>query len=409
MISPKNIKDVKDWWFQFPAQLKVITKIRFFAAFGAGGVIYLTSLIFNKIGLSATEIGFGFTLSAIIGTITRFITGNYLNKYKNIELPLKTSSTLSIFASFCLLISRDPFLYMIGQCLVGASAGIYWPTAELAVPYLCNPIRTTKAYALVRSSEALGIFLGVFIGSIFNSLIYFKSNFIIDILCMMIIILVTSRNREMISEALNNYQLTNSNKTHVDNKKWHLNTKIILISIVLMTTCLALIQVTLPLDFVKGGIFREPISKISTSFIISVQLILLFILQWPIGSWLSTKGKFFGIKFSLVNFGIGTFLLFISSYLKTFGFYIILFGIIFCSIGTSSFLPTSTDIVFSITPIHKKGFGLALLSQCFAIGYFIGPLISGRVLDYYGYATNIWICISMACLTLIILLFNKKY
>ena len=151
MVNPYSLKTAKNWWMQFPSQLKLITKIRFFASFGAGGVIYLTSLIFNKIGLSATEIGLGFTLSAIIGTITRFITGNYLNRNKEIENPLKISSILGIVASLCLIISQDSLSYIFGQSLIGAAAGIYWPTAEFAVPYLCFPVNTKKAYALVRS------------------------------------------------------------------------------------------------------------------------------------------------------------------------------------------------------------------------------------------------------------------
>ena len=80
MISPNSLQISKNWWIQFPYHLRLITKIRFFAAFGAGGVIYLTSLIFNNLGLSATDIGLGFTISAIIGTVTRLFTGNYLNK-----------------------------------------------------------------------------------------------------------------------------------------------------------------------------------------------------------------------------------------------------------------------------------------------------------------------------------------
>ena len=409
MNSPNSIKAIKLWWIQFPIQLKLITKIRFFASFGAGGVIYLTSLIFNKLGLSATEIGLGFTLSAIIGTITRFITGNYLNKNKNIEVPLKISSALSIIASISLIMSRDTFLYIFGQCFVGASAGVYWPTAELAVPYLCNPIETSKAYALVRSSEALGIFLGVFIGSLLNSIIYFKSNFIIDILSMIVIILLITKNTKLIKQALNNYEIQTSNKISFTSNNWHKNTKIIITSIILLTTCLALIQVTLPLDFVKGGVFREAINKSTTSYIISGQLILLFILQWPIGNWLSKRGRLFGLKFSLINFAICTFLLFISSYFKNFGLFIMLISIIFCSVGISSFLPTSTDIVFRITPSDKKGFGLALLSQCFAIGYFMGPLISGKILDFYGNASIIWLFIALACLSLAITLYDKKY
>ncbi len=409
MLNPYSLKTVKLWWMQFPLQLKLITKIRFFASFGAGGVIYLTSLIFNKIGLSATEIGLGFTLSAIIGTITRFITGNYLNKNKDIQNPLKISSLLSIFASLCLIISKDSTSYIIGQLFVGASAGIYWPTAEISVPLLCNPIKTSRAYALVRSSEALGIFLGVFTGSIFNSLIYFKANFINDILSMIIIILLIQRNRDIIFKALNSFEINNKKDELISNNKWHTNTKIIIASIILLTTCLALIQVTLPLDFVKGGIARASINKGITSYIISGQLILLFILQWPIGNWLSSKNKLFGLKFSIINFGISTFLLFISSYSLTYGIYIMLLAIIFCSIGTSSFLPTSSDIVFGIAPINRKGFALAILSQCFAIGYFIGPILSGSVLDFLGNASLIWLFISSICFLISIFLLNKKF
>ena len=176
-----------------------------------------------------------------------------------------------------------------------------------------------------------------------------------------------------------------------------------------MTTCLALIQVTLPLDFVKGGVLRESISKNFTSYIISGQLILLFLLQWPIGNWLSKKERLFGLKFSLINYCICTFILFISSYFESIGIYLMLIAIIFSSIGTSSFLPTSTDIVFRIAPNKRKGLALAILSQCFAIGYFIGPFISGRILDIYGNASLIWCTISISCITLTYLLLEKEY
>ncbi len=409
MVNPYSLKTVKLWWMQFPIQLKLITKIRFFASFGAGGIIYLTSLIFNKVGLSATEIGLGFTLSAIIGTITRFITGNYLNKNKNIENPLKISSILGIIASLCLIVSRNSLLYIFGQSLVGAAAGIYWPTAEFAVPYLCFPINTKKAYALVRSSEALGTFLGVFSGSLLNSLIYFKTNFINDIFCLIIIISLISNKKEIIKKNLNYFKINNAKEISITKNNWHKNTIIIFTSIILLTTCLALNQVILPLDFVKRGIFKDSLSETITSYIISAQLILLFIMQWPIGNWLSKKERFFGIKFSLVNFGISTFLLFISNYFQTNGIYIMLIAIIFSSIGATSFLPTSSDIVFKIAPPNKKGLATALLSQCFALGYLLGPLISGRILDYYGTTSRLWILISIACFTLTISLLNKKY
>ncbi len=409
MISSNSLQISKNWWIQFPYHLRLITKIRFYAAFGAGGVIYLTSLIFNNIGLSATDIGLGFTISAIIGTVTRLFTGNYLNKTGKIQFPIVTSSMLSIAASLCLIFSRDTFLYIIGQSFVGAAAGIYWPAAEFGVPYFCHPIETRKAYALVRSSEALGIFLGVSIGGYMTNFLYSKSIFINDIFCMLVITYLLFRNSSSIKRNLEIFQKKLVNPNNQGQLKWNKNSKIIILSILLITTSLALIQVTLPLDLVKGGVYRNPLSKEIISLIISIQLILLLFLQWPVGSWVSKKERLFGLKFSLINFSFASFLLFISSYLNIPAFYLISFSLILVSLGTASFLPTSTDVVFRIAPSNKKGFALALLSQCFAMGYFFGPFISGRILDLFGNASIIWLSISCFCFILFAILLKRLF
>ena len=409
MVIPNKLLTGKLWWSQFPFHLRLITKIRFFASFGAGGVIYLTSLIFNNIGLSATEIGLGFTISAIIGTLTRIVTGNYLNKRGKIHNPLVISSLISIAAGFCLIISKDTYSYILGQAFIGAAAGIYWPTAEFVVPYFCQPIDTRKAYALVRTSEALGIFLGVFIGGFMNNFIYLKSIFFNDIFCMLSIIFLILRNKKSIKKTLENSQKKALDEVKIYQKRWNKNTTIIVLSVILITTSLALIQVTLPLDLVKGGVIRDVLNEQVISFIISFQLILLLILQWPIGSWISKKGKLFGLKFSLINFSFASLLLFISSYLNIAAFYFVFFAIVLISLGTSSFLPTSTDVVFSIAPTNKKGYALALLSQCFAMGYFFGPFISGRVLDLFGYASIMWVAISSFCFLMFAMIFKKSF
>ena len=409
MISPNSFQISKNWWMQFPYPLRLLTKIRFYAAFGAGGVIYLTSLIFNNIGLSATDIGLGFTISAIIGTLTRFFTGNYLNKKGKIQFPLIASSILSITASLFLIFSRETYFYIIGQSFVGAAAGIYWPAAEFGVPYFCYPIDTRKAYSLVRSSEALGIFLGVFLGGFMTNYLYSKSIFINDIFCMFVITYLISTNNFSIKRNLENFQKESVNTLIQRQLKWNKNSKIIILSILLITTSLALIQVTLPLDLVKGGVIRNELSKEITSLIISIQLILLLFLQWPVGSWISKKGRLFGLKFSLINFSLASFLLFISSYLNITAFYLISFSLILVSLGTASFLPTSTDVVFRIAPSNKKGFALALLSQCFAMGYFFGPFISGRILDLFGFASIIWLSISCCCFVIFTILFRRLF
>ncbi len=242
-----------------------------------------------------------------------------------------------------------------------------------------------------------------------NNFIYIKSIFINDIFCMLVIVYLILRNKISIKYTLENSQKKALNLLKSHKERWNKNSIIIVISIVLITTSLALIQVTLPLDLVKGGVYREFLNEEIISFIISIQLMLLLILQWPIGSWISKKGKLFGLKFSLINFGFSSLLLFISSYFNIGTFYFVFVSIILISLGTSSFLPTSTDVIFSIAPSNKKGYALALLSQCFAMGYFFGPLISGSVLDLFGYASIIWVTISFLCFSMLAIILKKVF
>jgi len=113
--------------------------------------------------------------------------------------------------------------------------------------------------------------------------------------------------------------------------------------------------------------------------------------------------------FLALFYGLASFLLYISSYLNFAAFYLISFSLILVSLGTASFLPTSTDVVFRIAPSNKKGFALALLSQCFAMGYFFGPFISGRILDVFGYASIIWLFISFCCFMIFLIIFRKIF
>ena len=86
---------------------------------------------------------------------------------------------------------------------------------------------------------------------------------------------------------------------------------------------------------------------------------------------------------------------------------LIIIAIIIGVIATTSFLPCSTDIIFQIAPFNKKGSAFALLSQCFAMGYFV-QIIAGRLLDYFGNASNIWLGIFLFCFLILSFLMNKR-
>ena len=58
---------VRKYWERFPVSLRLIIKARLWTAIGAGGVLYLSPIIFNSLGFSAERIGSGITTAAIAG------------------------------------------------------------------------------------------------------------------------------------------------------------------------------------------------------------------------------------------------------------------------------------------------------------------------------------------------------
>ena len=179
---------VSNYWERFPVSLRLIIKTRLWTAIGAGGVLYLNPIIFNSLGFSAEQIGSGITTAAFAGITTRFGTGYLLDKKFNYGKAIKVACLIAILSDFILFYSHNFSSYLCGQFFLGAAAGIYWPSAELAVPLNCHSkIKSSEGYSLARSADAIGVTLGVLLGTIGTYFEYTRIIYLIDILCMLYI------------------------------------------------------------------------------------------------------------------------------------------------------------------------------------------------------------------------------
>ncbi|WP_269622744.1 MFS transporter [Prochlorococcus marinus] len=402
MTVLKTTTKLRKWWNQFPSNLRIITICRFLASIGAGGVLYLTPLIFNDLSFSATEIGIGFVAAAFAGTITRFSTGVFLDKGISFSLPLRIAGILAITADLFLLIASTKQIYFIGEFFLGAAAGIYWPSVELAIPTCCDKNNSNKGFALARSADALGITTGALIGSIAASFNYIRFIYINEAICMLILISIV---QGISFKSL--FQSSNKQKNHrkeerLYTKRKELNDLLkliapILILSILSTGILSLMQIALQLDIANGGIYRPGINGKWTTWIISFQLTLLPLIQWPIGYWLTKRNFIYGFKISLLSFSLGCLLLSLSSLFSN-GIFLLIIALIPISIGIASYLPTGTEAIFKVSPIKYKGLGMALYSQTFGISFLIFPLVAGKLIDSQGNAMLLWLIISFTCI-----------
>ncbi|MEY3757498.1 MAG: hypothetical protein RLZZ263_652, partial [Cyanobacteriota bacterium] len=138
--------------------------IRLVASVGAGGVLYLTPLVFHHAAFSAQAVTLGIGMAALAGTVGRLVSGLLLDRGLNCSLPVLLASLAAVGGDSLLLKAHHFDGYGIGQVLLGIAAGLYWPAIELAVPLSCStgahPIPSARGYALVRSADAAGIAAG---------------------------------------------------------------------------------------------------------------------------------------------------------------------------------------------------------------------------------------------------------
>ena len=196
---------------------------------------------------------------------------------------------------------------------------------------------------------------------------------------------------------INSFKKNRLTKT---NGRWILNLVPILILSLFSTSVFSLLQTALPLDMVRGGISRPPISEGWSGTILTIQLFLLVIFQWPIGYWLSKHKQGFGLFISIFCFCIGCLLLGVSAIWSK-GILLILMAQIPLALGLAAFLPTSTEAIIKTSPIEKRGMAMAIFSQCFALSALFTPALAGVIIDQQGHVMIIWLGMSMGCLTML--------
>jgi MFS family permease len=377
------------WWIQFPAPLRQIATIRLIAMFGAGGVLYLTPIVFHHEAFSASSVTGGLALAALAGTAGRFASGALLDRGLSCSLPILLTALFAIVGDALLLGARGFGGYLAGQVLVGIGAGLYWPAIELAVPLSCAPISSARAFALVRSADALGVAAGACIGALLAALGLLRGIYLIDIACLLILAVLLLRSP--LTRAQRRRRGSPSGAA-----QWLPPLLPLLAVVVLATAMPALMQSALPLDLVRGGLRRPPLSDHLGALMVGLQLGLLMLLQWPVGQAMARRPVRSGLTLSLLCFLAGNLLLALSA-LTNQGFALLLLAQLPLALGAAAFLPTATEAVVELTPQEHQGLAMALFSQCFALSAFGAPLLAGRLLDGQGHGVGLWLLMAAVC------------
>ena len=408
-----STSSVSNYWERFPVSLRLIIKVRLWTAIGAGGVLYLTPIIFNSLEFSAEQIGSGITTAAFAGITTRFGTGYLLDKKISYGKAIKVACLIAILSDFILFYSQTYLPYLSGQFFLGAAAGIYWPSAELAVPLNCNNlIKSSEGFSLARSADAIGVTIGVFLGTIGT---YFESKriiYFIDIICMLYIFYILIKqldlhkveNKKKIKDTIEIKYISKEKKS---NLKWIFKLLPLLLITLFVTGVMSLLQVILPLDLANGGIIRPPLTEDRVATLVTIKLILVAIFQWPVGYILRNKNSPFKFKLCLISLLIGFILLSVSNFLYD-GYLLILLAFIPLTTSLCIFLPSASDAIIKSSPVKYQGTAIALYSQCFGLSSLTVPWMAGKLIDNSGTAFQLWLIVGLFCIALVPISKNIK-
>ncbi len=372
--------------------------------------MFMTPLIFHAIDFSASQVGSGLAIAALIGTVVRLVCGALLDRGLSCSWPVRITTLLAITAD-CVLIRAESYGgYLLGQLLLGCAAGLYWPAIELAVPLSCGSVPSGRGYALVRSADALGIGIGALIGTVAATLDTLRVVYAVEVLCMGAVLVLISLQPLIDGQTvrdLNRAAANPDNSVSAPSRAWLLPLVPVLGISIVATGILALQQSALPLDLVRGGVARPGLSESHSSALIALQLTLLVSLQWPVGRWLADRSVAFGLGLSLAGFSLGCGLIALSSLFEA-GTALVLLALLPMAFAQAAFLPTATEAVIEETPPEHRGLAMALFSQCFTVSAIVAPLAGGALLDAQNNGVVLWLLMGAACLTMLPALRNLQ-
>lgn len=367
--------------------------VRLVGSLGAGGVLYLTPLVFHRAAFSASTVTLGVALAALTGTIGRFASGALLDRGCRCSLPVLLAVACAMAGDLQLALAGTMAAYGRGQLLLGLSMGLYWPAIELAVALTAGNFGSPRGYALARTADAVGIAAGALLGALLAALGPIRAIYAVDLSCLALMAWLLWRSPFPAAERPWEPQ---SERQPLAMGFWLRPLVPILLVSLVATAVPALMQSALPLDLVRGSLRRPPMNEALGALLVASQLVLLVLIQWPVGRWLADRPVQTGLRLSLLCFSAGALLLGCSGFSAAAGPVLVWIAQVPLAIGLAAFLPTATEAVVELSPPARQGLAMALFSQCFAVSAFVAPLIAGRLLDGQGHGAGVWLLLAAA-------------
>jgi len=372
------------WLPDLDGRIWILALGRLLSQTGSGFTLFYAPIFFvNQVGLSATQVGWGLGSASISGVVGRFLGGSFADsQFWGRRRTLLVSALVSAIACFVLAISGNFPGFVWGNLLMGMGLGLYWPSMEAMIADLTTAQQRNEAFAVTRLSDSLGLGLGVVLGGLLISATgAYRSLFVIDGLSFVLLLLV-------IYLAIQETHQSGNSPMAVQGWRQALSDRPLLIYAVvniLFTTYIVQISSTLPLyftNFVSVSPAGHGFSPVTISALFTWHLIASVLLQLPVAHALRRFSHPQALMISAVLWGGGFVCIWATGMMIAGNVAWAVLAMTILGLATVVYMPAASSMVVEMAPSSLRGIYLAVNSQCWAIGYFIGPPLGGWALDH---------------------------
>jgi len=367
---------------------------------GQGFTLVYTSIYFvNQLGFSPTQVGLALSSGGISGILGRFWAGNAIDSEGlGRRGTLVLAAVISAVACFGLAFTLTFPSLIAGNLLLGLGLGLYWPATLAATTDLTTTDNRTEAFAVIRLVDNLGLGLGALLAGQYIAMsgsysALFISKGVTFLLVSIVIYVAIAETREQRTESRNllkNWWQALSDRTLL----------IYLIANIFFTIYAAQIGTTLPLylaNFVPGGNTQTGFSEQWISYFFVWHALLKILFQLPLTRKLNSLNYVEILLIALFLWSGGFLLLWLTGIISTKPLFFVIGAFSVIAMAEILYSPAASALVGEMAPVNLRGIYFSLESECWAIGFFIGPALGGWALDHPNtVGTNFWLMLILS-------------
>ncbi|MBW4474325.1 MAG: MFS transporter [Stenomitos rutilans HA7619-LM2] len=393
---PSRKSRLFSWLPDLNYQVWVLAAGRLLSQTGSGFTLFYAPIFFvNQVGLSATQVGLGLGSAAISGVVGRLLGGSFADsQFWGRRRTLLLSAIVSAIASLILAISHNFLVFVAGNLMMGLSIGLYWPANEAMVADLTTSAQRNEAFALTRLCDSLGLGLGVVLGGLLVGTGAYRALFVVDAVSFLVLFAVVY------------WAIAESNQSTVSHKAvsgWQqaLRDRRLLtyvVANVLFTTYLVQINSTMPLYFTNFlANLPKGFSPPTLSALFTWHMVVSVLCQLPAARLLNRFSRAWGLILSAALWGVGFLLVWVTGVVSSSHLLWAILALGVLALATVTYMPSASSITVEMAPESLRGVYLAVNSQCWAIGSFIGPPLGGWALDQsVSVAHGLWLGLALS-------------